>query len=113
MQIVSDQISIAELRDMAKGFYGNLVKAVVDVEKRNMAVGGDLHADEEAFMLQNGSAQKDLWGINLHPEVEGEEWIEFDSMINIRPWQDNRSRGVGNAELQKKIREVVRDLVKL
>lgn len=98
---------------MAKGFYGNLVKAVVDIEKRIMAVGGDLHADEEAFMLQNGSAQKDLWGINLQPEAEGEEWIEFDSMINIRPWQDNRSRGVDNAELQKKICEVVRDLVKL
>jgi len=111
MQIVNDHITIAELRDIAKGFYGNLVKAVVDIEKRIMVVGGDLHADEEAFMLQNGSAQKDLWGINIYPAGEGDQWIEFDSMINLKPQCGNRSRGVEDFTIQKKIRIVVNKLI--
>ncbi len=113
MKIVSDHITLTELREMAHGTYGNLVKAVIDVEKRIMTVGGDLHADEEAYMLQHGSEQKNLWGINIYPEEKGDQWIEFDSMINIRPWQDNRSRGIDDPDLQKTIRDIVRALIKL
>lgn len=90
---------------------GHLVKAVVDVERRVMAIGGELHSDEEQALLQEGSRQRDLWGINLYPEETTPEWIEYDSMINLRPSQGNRSRGVDDASLREKIRSVVASLV--
>jgi len=112
MKIVTENITIAELEEMSKNMFGNLVKAVVDIEKGIMAVDADLHADEEALLLENGSAQKNLWGINLYPELSGEDFVEFDSMINLRPGQGNRSRGVDDMEIQKKIVEIVNTLVK-
>ena len=90
---------------------GNLVKAVVDIEKELMAVDGELHADEEALLLQNDSRQENLWGINIYPELDGVDFIEFDSMINLRPSQGNRSRGVDNPEIQKKILAITTKLI--
>ncbi|HPA25705.1 MAG TPA: DUF5674 family protein [bacterium] len=112
MQIITDKIKLKELQKMSENMFGNLVKAVVDIEKGIMVLDADMHADLEQIMLENGSAQKDLWGINLYPEFFGaENFIEFDSMINIRPWQSNRSRGVEAEEVRKKIVEVVEKLV--
>ena len=94
MKIVSDNISISELKQMATRGFGDLVKAVVDIEKEIIAVDAELHADEESLLLKNGSKNKNLWGINLYPDIEDNDWIEFDSMINLRPTQNNRSRDV-------------------
>lgn len=94
----------------ARGF-GTLVKAVVDVEAGIMAVDAELHADQEAVLLENGSAQRDLWGINLYPDVDGEDWIEFDSMINLRPASGNRSRGIDDPAVRARIRGIVTRLV--
>lgn len=91
---------------------GTLVKAAVDIERKIMAIGGALHADEEQILLEDGSLQQNLWGINLYPDDLSDAWIEFDSMINIRPTQGNRSRGVEDVEIQKKIRSVVSSLTK-
>lgn len=96
---------------MAGKLFGNLVKAVVDVEKEIMAVDAELHADEEQVLLEKGSEQKNLWGINIYPELKDENWIEFDSMINLRPSQENRSRGVDNEEIRKRIIKIVNKLV--
>ncbi|MBU0722430.1 hypothetical protein KKA93_03180 [Patescibacteria group bacterium] len=96
---------------MAEKMFGDLVKAVVDIESGIMVVNAELHADEEALLLESGSAQKDLWGINIYPETLDENWIEFDSMINLRPSQENRSRGVDDLEIQKKIIAIVNNLV--
>jgi hypothetical protein len=96
---------------MAEGRFGNLVKAVVDVERKIMALDGELHADEEALLLENGSRQENLWGINIYPDLEGPDRIEFDSVINIRPSQGNRSRGVDDQSIREKIVEVVAGLV--
>ena len=101
-----------ELKKLAAGSFGDLVKAVVDVDLDLLALDAELHSDLEALLLENGSKQKDLWGINLYPEMEGENFVEFDSMINMRPSQGNRSRGVENEELQQKIRAVVMKWVK-
>jgi hypothetical protein len=76
-----------------------------------MAVDGELHADEEALLLENGSRQENLWGINIYPELEGADRIEFDSMINIRPSQGNRSRGIDNMEIREKVIQVVHKLI--
>jgi hypothetical protein len=111
MKIIKDTISIGELKEMAEKMFGNLVKAVVDIERGIMAVDGELHADEEAMLLENGSKQENLWGINVYPEMTGEDFVEFDSMINLRPSQGNRSRGVDNPEIQKKILEVTNKLI--
>ena len=97
---------------MAEGRFGNLVKAVVDVERKIMALDGELHADEEALLLENGSRQENLWGINIYPELEGPERVEFDSVINIRPSQGNRSRGVDDQATRERIARVVAELLK-
>lgn len=91
MKIVQEQISIPELKEMSQKMFGNLVKAVVDVDKGIMAVDGELHADEEALLIEHGSTQKNLWGINIYPDLTGSDFIEFDSMINLRP---SRATGV-------------------
>jgi hypothetical protein len=101
----------ADLAAIAEAQFGDMLKAVVDVRRRVMAVGGELHSDEEATLLEDGSRQDDLWGINIYPGERGEEWIEFDSVINIRPSQGNRSRGVEDGSLRQTIREIVGALV--
>ena len=111
MKIIRDKISKEELVDIAKNQFGNLMKAVVDIEREIMAIGGELHADEEALLIQDGSKQEDLWGINLYPEKSADEWIEFDSMINVRPSQNNLSRGVEKQGIRDKIRGIVENLI--
>lgn len=112
MRIISQPISVQELESEAQKLFGDMVKAVVDIEQNIMAINGELHADEEALLIENGSRQKNLWGINLYPELFGqEEWLEFDSMINLRPSGGNNSRGVDDPKIQQKIREVVNQLV--
>jgi len=111
MTIVREQIPLADLDAMAKAQFGDLVKAVVDVERGVMAIGGELHSDEEALLLEDGSNQLHIWGINLYPAIGEENWIEFDSMINIRPSQGNRSRSVDDPETRKAIVAVVVRLV--
>jgi hypothetical protein len=113
MEIVRNKITALDLSKMAQGLFGNLVKAVVDIEQEIVAVNAELHADEEAMLLESGSRQENLWGINIYPEMDrnGPDFIEFDSMINLRPSQGNRSRGVENPEIRKKITAVVDKLV--
>ena len=113
MQIIDKKIPVAELKAMAKKMFGNLVKAVVDVRLRTIAIDAELHADEESLLLENGSKQEDVWGINMYPDMprQGPDFIEFDSMINLRPSQNNRSRGVENKEIRDKIVSIVNELI--
>ena len=108
---ISTPIPRLQLARWAEAQFGDWIKAVVDVSRGIMAVGGDLHADDEAVLLADGSLQRDLWGINLYPEEEGRDWIEFDSMINIRPRDGNRSRGVDDERTRAHIRQIVESLV--
>ena len=110
--IIKDSIEKKELAEMAREEYGDLVKAVVDVQQGIMAVGGELHADEEVLLMeQEGSKREHTWGINLHVDGTEENWIEFDSMVNLKPAFGNRSRGVEDKETQEKIREIVTKLI--
>lgn len=108
----SDPISLEELRRLAKARFGDMVKAVVDVERRVMLLDADLHADQEAELLAGGSRQCDLWGINLYPDIEGADWLEFDSMINLRPSFGNRSRSVDDPAVREAITNLVQRLVR-
>lgn len=111
LEPVLSPITRGRLRELAELGFGDMIKAVVDCARRVMVVGGELHADEEHWLLENGSQQADLWGINLYPAEATEDWIEFDSMINVRPSQGNPSRGVESPETQKVIRSIVAELV--
>ena len=113
MRKVSDEnrISVDELRRLAAGRFGDMIKAVVDVERRVMLVDADLHADQESSLLADGSKQEDLWGINLYPDLPESDWLEFDSMINLRPSFGNRSRGVDDPAIRERITRLVDGLV--
>lgn len=91
--------------------FGDLVKAVVDIEQGVMALGGELHADEEAFLLERGSLQTNLWGINLYPDLIMPDMVEFDSVINLKPSQNNRSRSIENEAIRRKIFTLVSQLI--
>ncbi len=108
---VDQAISRAKLKKLAERWFGDLVKAVVDIERGVMVVGGELHVDEEMLLLEQGSKQENLWGINLYLEASSDGFVEFDSMVNIRPRQGNRSRGVEDATQREKILAVVQKLV--
>ncbi|MHA1796114.1 MAG: DUF5674 family protein [Promethearchaeota archaeon] len=110
--MVKDKIEIGELKEMARKMFGNLVKAVVDVEKEIMVVNGELHSDEEELLIKKGSQPGNLWGINLYPELKDENWIEFDSVINLKPHFGNKTRGIDNPKIRKKIIEIINKLVR-
>jgi hypothetical protein len=107
MRIITETLSITDLKKMAADMFGDIVKAVVDIDRELIAVDAELHSDLEARLLEDGSQQKYLWGINLYPEVTSDEFIEFDSMINVRPSQDNRSRGVESEAIRGKLIHIV------
>ena len=109
--LVDKPIVRRQLREMGEAQFGSYVKAVVDINRAIMAVGGDFHADEEAFLLERGSSQMDLWGINLHFDLHPPDMVEFDSIINIRPRQGNPSRGVEDTEVRERIVKIVAGLV--
>jgi hypothetical protein len=96
---------------MASAMFGDLIKAVVDIRRELMAVDAELHSDEEAFLIGAGSAQEDLWGINLYPALPGNDLVEFDSITNFRPSQGNRSRGVEDAAVRERILTIVGSIV--
>jgi len=111
MRII-EKITVEELNVMSEKMSDPLVKGVVDVARRILVLDAGLHADEELFLLEQGSGQANLWGINLWPESFGtDEFIEFDSMINIRPAQNNRSRGVEDPAVRRLICEIVAEKI--
>lgn len=112
MKIITAPVTLRDIKKMAAARFGDMVKAVVDSERGLLAVDAELHADLEALFLQDGSKQNDLWGINLYPDIEGDDFLEFDSMINIRPAQPNMSRGVDNPGTRQKIRDIVNKWVR-
>lgn len=111
MRIISHPIKHSELNDMLPGYFGDMIKAVVDVKRGILGLDAELHADIEKELLSQGSMQTDLWGINLYPEMDGDDFIEFDSLINIRPFQGNRSRDVLDPIVRKQIVDIVNTLI--
>jgi hypothetical protein len=112
VQIVAGQITLAELSAIAEATFGDLVKAVADVRRGLLAVDAGMHSDLEALLLDAGSAQPDLWGINLYPAEYGTPgFLEFDSMINLRPAQGNRTRSVEDPAIRESINDLVARVV--
>jgi hypothetical protein len=111
MTVIRTRTALSELEKLVEPLFDNMVKAVVDVRRRVIAVGGALHSDEETLLLEDGSEPDALWGVNIYTDVAGPGWIEFDSMINLRPTLGNRSRGVDDPKLREAIQAVVEELV--
>jgi len=112
IKIIKEPIKKNELVAMANEKFGNLVKAVVDVRQGIMAIGGELHADEEVVLSEEcDSKREDTWGVNLYPLNNDSDFIEFDSMINLKPAYGNRTRGIENPETRKKIEEIIKELI--
>lgn len=109
MRIIEKPISKSDLAGESTNFIDtNTIKGAVDIKRGVMAVDAPMHYECEQLLLEDGSIQTDVWGINLYLDEENlDDMVEFDSMINIRPTQGNRSRGVENQETQAKIKAVV------
>lgn len=111
IKVIDKWISLTELRELAKQRFGDMIKAVVDIQKNIIAVGGEFHADEEALLLEQGSNQTNLWGINIYVNQPKDSWIEYDSIINLRPSQGNSSRGIESPEIRQAIIKIVNQLI--
>ena len=109
--IVDHRIQPSELARLVQLFFGDMVKYVLDIERRVAAVGGELHADAEQLLLQSGSRQADLWGANYYPGKGREGCIEYTSLINIRPAQGNRSMLIASPEIRERVREITFALI--
>ena len=112
MTIIDKAISRKRLTELAQNFYGEMIKGVVDIDRQIMALDAELHSDLEKLLLENGSNQESLWGINLYPDVEGDDFIEFDSLIDISPRRNNFSRNVEDEAIRGQIRSIVNNLIK-
>ncbi len=111
-RIVKNKISRDELRALAHEQYGDIIKAAVDVAQEIMGVGGELHVDIQSALIEKENSRGDTtWGINLYLDKTGDEFIEFDSMINLKPLLGNRTRGIESEEIRGKIKEIVNKLV--
>jgi hypothetical protein len=106
-RILDAPIDRRTLTALAAEQFGEMIKAAVDVGREVVAIGGELHSDEEALLLGDGSRQADVWGVNLYPAASGDDWVEFDSMFNVRPSQGNRSRSVDDDVIRGRIRDVL------
>jgi hypothetical protein len=110
---VAKYVSAGELTELSKRMGDPLVKGVADIRQDIMVLDADMHADEEAYMIENmNSRQSDLWGFNLWPGFYGtERFVEFDSLINIRPTDGNRSRGISDGRIRGKIIAMVAERI--
>ncbi|MEP7012187.1 MAG: DUF5674 family protein [Acidobacteriota bacterium] len=104
--VTSTPVSAEVLRRLVGAFFDDMVKFEVDLGTGRIAVGGELHADGEALLLEQGSRQEDLWGGNFYPDRAGDDRIEFTSLINIRPSQGNRSMLIESLEIRIRVRSL-------
>ena len=111
IKIIKEKISQDELRLFLGKPFIDMVKFIVDIEKEIIGLGGEMHMDAEQILLKNGSEQKNLWGGNVYPDKSGEEKIEYESLINIRPSQNNRSMQIQDEKLKKQIKNIVDKLL--
>jgi hypothetical protein len=108
---ITSRIKKSELISKHNNFFKTTVKAVVDVRKKVIVLDAELHADLESLLLEKGSKQQDLWGINLYPSKKKDDFIEYLSFINIRPHQDNPAMEVQDPKIKKMIQEIVFSLI--
>jgi len=111
IEIIREKIPKEKLEKISAETLGDMVKAVVDIERSILAVGGDLHSDGETMLLEDGSKQENLWGANLYLQEKGEKRIEFSALINIRPRQGNRGMWIEDENIRKRVKTILDSLI--
>ena len=112
-RIIKDQITLEELRELAHEQYGDIIKAAVDVDQGIVGVGGELHVDIQSLLIEKERSQsQSTWGINLYLDKMGDDFVEFDSMINLKPALGNKTRGIEDQEIKNKIKGIINKLIK-
>jgi hypothetical protein len=109
--IAASRIPPEDLRRLVAAWFGDMVKIVVDVRRGVVAAGGELHADAEALLLDQGSRLEDLWGANYFPGLGPERCVEFTALINIRPGQGNRSMEIQSQDVRDQVRQLVEGVI--
>ena len=112
MQLIKQPASLLKIWEERETAFEEMLKIVVDIEKNLIAVDAEMHADLEQVLLNEGSAQQDLWGANIYPLRSENDQIEFTSLINIRPAIGNRSMEVSDPLIRKKIQKIVSELLR-
>jgi hypothetical protein len=107
IKIIDKKIEESELREIAKDFYVDMIKGVVDIEREIIAMGGEYHMDANTIIIENGSKQQDIWGFNWYFDKTGDKRIEYVSLINIRPKQNNKTMEVEDPALRDKMKDVI------
>ena len=111
IKIFNSKVSQEDLFDLAKEGYVDMVKGVIDLRQRILALGGELHADAEEMLLEQGSRQEDLWGFNIYIDKPQDSRLEYTSMINIRPRQGNRDREVQDSKIRQQMKDIIDQMV--
>jgi hypothetical protein len=111
IRILREPIDRQELARFVGRPFSDMVKYVVDVQREIVAIGGELHADADQVLLDDGSRQADLWGANYYPGRGPDECIEYTSLINIRPARGNPSMLVDDPVLRDRIRAITFALI--
>ena len=112
IKVIENEISLQEVIELAQEFYGTMIKGVVDIENEILALGGEYHMDANNVLIENGSKQPNVWGFNINFEKSGDDWIEYTSLINIRPAQGNRTMELADENLRNRIKEIINKKVK-
>jgi len=111
IRIVQDPVALSDVRELAGCWYKTMIKGVVDVRRNIIALGGEWHMDANNMLISDGSRQEDLWGFNIYPDEKGDARLEYISLINVRPAQNNRSMEIEDKELRASIKKIISVLV--
>lgn len=113
IEIVRQTISREQLDRIAKEYYGDLIKGVVDIKRKVVALGGEMHADSEEVLLKDGSKQSDLWGFNILLDKKKDECLMYESFINIRPRDNNKGLEVKDANIREQMKKIIFERIEL
>ena len=103
MLLLHEPATHKQIADMLETL-SSYVKLAVDIERELVAGGGELHVDCEQALLEDGSLQEDIWGADWDPIGE----VRFESLINIRPRQRNRTLEIQSPEIRRRVERIVR-----
>ena len=105
--ITDKKITKEQLKRLCKQWFEDMVKVVVDIDKEVVGIGGELHADAETLLIENGSHSQNIWGANFYPWHTPADRIEYTALINIRPNQNNPSMEILDNDIKIKVKEII------
>ena len=111
IKVITKPITRAQAHEIGKEFYDDMVKGVVDIHKEIMGVGGEYYMDANTVLIEHGSVQGSVWGFNVYPQRKREEWIEYTSLINIRPAVENRTMTVEDKAIRDRMKKIIEALI--